>query len=116
MKITDFPETVGKLIRKNAEMDGKNLSGAVYMLRRDIANNKKYFPISKLEFKVKTIESNHYRIMVNDSHFQDASSMEDLRARLVNAFDRECIRAGIDQSSPHTKSPPDMAPFKNPRK
>ncbi len=115
MKVSDFPENVGRLTRKSAVMKGDEITAVVYELNRRIMSSKKYYPIRNFLFKVEILGEDGFRTLVNDQPAGEAGSLEEVQSRLINAFDRECIRAGIVSASPHTQAPPDMAPFKNPR-
>lgn len=105
---------VGRLRRRKAEKKGSKFTGVVYGLNQKMRGSKKYGAIRHVSFRV-TEMGTTFMVHINERPFRQAHSMGDVSLTLINAFDQECIRAGIQAASPRTQAPPEMSTFQNPR-
>ena len=96
----EFPKNIGRLTRKHLTGDRRNSNDSVYWLNRSSRYSKKYHALRNIEFTVRPMAKNTFRVLVNNQRFDEAYSYEDASIILIRAFDRECIRAGIDSASP----------------
>lgn len=115
MKIADFPKTIGRLTRRNAEKSEEGFSGLVYTMDQRIAKAKKFTTLRGMRFVVREGEESRYNILIDGDHFADANDVPEVISKLMDAFDHEGIRAGIDKTALQPHAPSDMESFKNPR-
>lgn len=96
----EFPKDIGRLTRKHLTGVRRDNNDTVYWLNRSSRYSKKYHPLRNIEFTVRPMAKNTFRVLVNNQRYDEAYCYEDASIILMRAFDHECIRAGIESASP----------------
>ena len=111
-----YPANVGRLTLTSGGGGEAKPGNAVYMLNRRSMTTRKYYPVRDARFTVKYVGEDRYQVLVGRELFDEISSIEGVRATLVRAFDRECIKTGIATATAKPAGPRDeMAVFQRRR-
>jgi len=114
MIISDFPESVGKLVRRKGEMRAGEIIGVIYTLEKELRTHKKYLPLVNTQFRV-IEKGDGFAMYIGSNHFRDFVAMGEATAMILSAFDSELVRVGLEDASPRNRAPEEMSVFKNPR-